>query len=84
VLIASGYDGAADTIVPRLLEHGADLRRVHFLEGFARADAFAGANDAGPSGKGGPPVRALQASSRRGATGSGGQGWPRPKMAGWP
>ena len=39
VLIASGYDGAADTIVPRLLEHGADLRRVHFLEGFADAAA---------------------------------------------
>jgi hypothetical protein len=52
VLIASGYDGAADTIVPRLLEHGADLRRVHFLEGFARADAYAGTNDAGPSGTG--------------------------------
>jgi hypothetical protein len=41
VLIASGYDGAADTVVPRLLEHGADLRRVHFLEGFTRADADA-------------------------------------------
>jgi len=38
VLIASGYDGAADTIVPRLLEHGADLRRVHFLEGFLHND----------------------------------------------
>jgi len=54
VLIASGHDGAADTIVPRLLEHGADLRRVHFLEGFARADGDAGActNHAGPSGTG--------------------------------
>jgi hypothetical protein len=38
VLIASGYDGAADTIVPRLLEHGAYMRWVHCLEGFARAD----------------------------------------------
>jgi putative DNA primase/helicase len=52
VLIASGFDGAADTIVPRLVEHGADLRRVHFLQGFARADAYAGPNDAGPSGTG--------------------------------
>jgi len=41
-----------DTIVPRLLEHGADLRRIHFLEGFTRADADACANDAGPSGTG--------------------------------
>ena len=40
VLIASGYEGAADTIVPRLMAQGADLRRVHFLEGFARADAY--------------------------------------------
>src|SRR5580704_6524095 len=52
VLIASGYEGTADTIVPRLLAHGADLRRVHFLEGFARADSYLGTNDAGPSGKG--------------------------------
>jgi hypothetical protein len=50
VLVASGHDGAADTIVPRLLEHGADLRRVHFLEGFTRADACA--DDAGLSGRG--------------------------------
>jgi len=52
VLIASGYDGAADTIVPRLLDHGADLRRVHFLQGFARADVCAAMDDPGPSGRG--------------------------------
>ena len=52
VLIASGHDGAADTIVPRLLEHGAELRRVHFLQGFTRADADACTNHAGLSGTG--------------------------------
>jgi len=31
VLIASGEDGAADTLVPRLVNHGADLKRVHAL-----------------------------------------------------
>jgi len=33
VLIASGEDGAAETLVPRLVDHGADLQRVHFVEG---------------------------------------------------
>jgi len=32
VLIASGHDSAADTLVPRLCDHGADLKRVHLLE----------------------------------------------------
>jgi putative DNA primase/helicase len=36
VLIASGHDGAADTLVPRLRDHGADLKRVHFVEGLIR------------------------------------------------
>ena len=31
VLIASGEDGAADTLVPRLVNHGADLKRAHAL-----------------------------------------------------
>jgi len=34
VLIASGQDGSEDTLVPRLVYHGADLQRVHFLEGW--------------------------------------------------
>ena len=38
VLIASGHDSAADTLVPRLRDHGADMRRVHFLEAFVGAD----------------------------------------------
>ena len=32
VLIASGEDSAADTLVPRLVDHGADLQRVHFVD----------------------------------------------------
>jgi hypothetical protein len=36
VLIVSGHDGAADTLVPRLRDHGADLKRVHFVEGLIR------------------------------------------------
>ena len=34
VLIASGNDHAEDTLVPRLEAHGANLERVHFLEGW--------------------------------------------------
>jgi len=37
VLIASGNDETADTLVPRLEAHGADLERVHFLEGWSGA-----------------------------------------------
>ena len=33
VLIWSGEDGISDTLVPRLLVAGADLRRVHFVDG---------------------------------------------------
>jgi putative DNA primase/helicase len=33
VLIWSGEDGTADTLVPRLKAMGADLARVHFIEG---------------------------------------------------
>lgn len=33
VLFATGEDGLADTIVPRLIAHGADLRKVDFIEG---------------------------------------------------
>jgi hypothetical protein len=33
VLIAGRHDGVADTLVPRLDVHGADLRRVHFVHG---------------------------------------------------
>jgi hypothetical protein len=32
VVILSAEDDAADTIVPRLMAHGADLSRVHFLD----------------------------------------------------
>ncbi len=34
VLIASGNDATEDTLVPRLEAHGADIRRVHFLQGW--------------------------------------------------
>jgi putative DNA primase/helicase len=37
VVIWSGEDGTADTLVPRLIAGGADLRRVHFMRG-ARED----------------------------------------------
>lgn len=33
VLIATGEDGLADTLVPRLIAHEADLTRVNFIEG---------------------------------------------------
>ena len=39
VLIASGHDLAADTLVPRLRDHGANLKRVHFLEGLVSGSA---------------------------------------------
>jgi hypothetical protein len=32
VLIVGGHDSPADTLVPRLCDHGADLQRVHFLD----------------------------------------------------
>lgn len=35
VLVLSAEDGVADTIVPRLLAHGADLEKVHALEAVA-------------------------------------------------
>jgi putative DNA primase/helicase len=45
VLIATGEDGVADTLLPRLVDHGADLTRVHFVEDFAVSNA----DDRGPA-----------------------------------
>lgn len=33
VLIWTGEDDLADTLVPRLIAHGADLKKIHFIEG---------------------------------------------------
>jgi hypothetical protein len=38
VLIWSGEDDAADTLAPRLLAMGADMRRIHFVEGVHHDD----------------------------------------------
>ena len=38
VLIATGEDGLADTLVPRLIAHQADLQRVSFIEGLQAGD----------------------------------------------
>lgn len=49
VLIWSGEDDAGSTIAPRLLAHGADMKRVHFVDGLANAgdgnEAFDPARD---------------------------------------
>ena len=42
VLIMAGEDDAASTVVPRLIAHGADLRRVFFLDEVS-ADTLVGA-----------------------------------------
>ena len=40
VLIATGEDGLADTLVPRLIAHEADLSRIDFIEGVQQADGL--------------------------------------------
>jgi hypothetical protein len=50
VVIWSGEDDPADTLVPRLIAAGADLRRVHFVQGVredGRSCAFDPARDMG-------------------------------------
>ena len=50
VVIWSGEDDPADTLVPRLIAEGADLRRVHFVRGAredGRSRAFDPARDMG-------------------------------------
>ena len=50
VVIWSGEDGLADTLVPRLLAHGADMARIHFVDGVnegAKRRPFAPASDTG-------------------------------------
>ena len=38
VAIVGRLEGMADTLVPCLVSHGADLRRVHFVDGLAQVD----------------------------------------------
>jgi len=45
VLIWSGEDDAAATLAPRLKAAGADMRRVHFIQGISDGEAFDPARD---------------------------------------
>jgi len=38
ILLASGEDGLADTLVPRLTAHGADMRQIEFIKGLRSGD----------------------------------------------
>lgn len=42
VLLISYEDDAADTIVPRLLVDGADMRRIHLVDGVPSHSGFGG------------------------------------------